>query len=404
MSIGTESSVRLRQSHPVKTFAKRGFAVLLVLLIVWLALEIFLRVAFDILPPGVRGAIQNVQRYPWSDERIVPFLPLTANGEWGVYAPVGLKDFPINAIDARYTVSTISIWDGHIAGFRSAPARYPLDVLVFGDSFSFCSTSFEDCWVQRLSALGKWNVFNAGIVGTGPLGQYKLMQGIAPPTKPSVIIWQWFPNDVPDDYNLARIRGDVGELAGPPSPDPEPHPTGIARISAIAALVERVLNPIIKHSPYKHFQQLSIDGRMMLLPTNEYPSPYSLQYKSTRYGLERNLDAYAEGEQLAHDMNALMVHVFIPTKEEVFAESLKSILGQKYLDELSAARLDLLSQCNKRGWRCIDALPALRAAYQAGDTVYYGYESHLDSGGNRVLAELVYNYLVDNKLLAPKGN
>src|SRR5690348_8243120 len=130
MSIGTEATVQLRQGHPVKTFVKRALAVLLVLLIIWLALEIFMRVAFDSLPPGVRGAIQNVQRYPWSDERIVPFLPITANSDWGVVAPVGLKDFPINAIDAKYTVSTISIWDGHPAGFRSVPPKYPLDALV----------------------------------------------------------------------------------------------------------------------------------------------------------------------------------------------------------------------------------------------------------------------------------
>jgi hypothetical protein len=96
--------------------------------------------------------------------------------------------------------------------------------------------------------------------------------------------------------------------------------------------------------------------------------------------------------------------VFIPTKEEVFADSLKGILGQKYLDQLSEARLKLLAECQAQGWHCIDPLPALRAAYQAGDTVYYAYESHLDSGGNRVLAEVVYKYLVDNKLLAPKGN
>ncbi|SRR5260221_2473906 len=404
MQVETVPTARSVAGHPIKALAKRGLIALLAILITWLGLEVFLRVAFDWLPPGVRGIIQNVQRYPWSDERIIPFLPLTGNKDWGDYAPVGLHDFPINAIDAHYTVSTISIWDGHIAGFRSAPARYPLDMLVIGDSFSFCSTSFEDCWVQRLANLGKWNVFNAGIVGTGPMGQLTLMQGIAPPTKPATIVWQWFANDVPDDYNLARLRGTIGELVTPPSPDPEPHPTGLGRISAIAALVERVFNPPVKTSPYKHFQQLPVDGRTLLLPTNEYPSPYSLQYDSTRFGLKQNIESYVAGEQVAHDMGATMIHVFIPTKEEVFANSLKGILGQKYLDDLSKARLTLLAECKSRGWHCIDALPALRAAYQAGDTVYYGFESHLDAGGNRVLADVVYKYLVDNGLLTPKGS
>ena len=44
-------------------------------------------------------------------------------------------------------------------------------------------------------------------------------------------------------------------------------------------------------------------------------------------------------------------------------------------------------------------LPAFKEAIKNGQTVYYGFDSHLDPSGNRVVAQLVHDYIADHNLL-----
>ncbi len=394
----------------IQKFALRSVLVVAGVLVAWLAVELILRLTFDRLPPGIQGAIQSVEMWPWSgpDDTILPRTPFTIDRDFQSRLPVGLKNFPIHWSDAQFTFNTISLWknpDGteHRAGLRTNPPQWPVDVMTYGDSFTFCWTKFEECWVQRLADDQGWHVVNAGNPGTGTTGQLNLLKETAKPIRPALVIWQWYPNDEPDDYDLAKIRGEVEEMPNAPYPDADLQPEGLPRYSALAAILKARFDPPVKKSPYKHFQNMTLNGRLMSIRTNEYANPYALEYPRNAFGIARNLTAQVEGERfLRESVGAKLLIVFIPTKEEAYAEVLIGTLGKDYLDKIGEGRRKLVAQCQQNGWNCLDMTSIFQEAVRNGKSVYYGFDSHLDPVGNQILAQAVEDFIAAKKLLAPR--
>ncbi|MDW8299529.1 MAG: hypothetical protein RML95_09340 [Anaerolineae bacterium] len=382
---------------------RRLALILFGVLLAWLLIEILLRVGFESLPPSVQAQLQGVRRVPWSDERIVPAFPFILDRTIQVRLPVGLQDYPVRWSDARFQVDTVSVWDGHGVGFRSAPPRYPLDVMTFGDSFTFCWTRYDDCWVTQLAKRGG-NWFNAAVPGTGTAGQFALMQQIVPPTRPRLVIWTWFPNDLKDVYDLDLLQGKTEPLETPPPLNPDLEPVGLGQFSAVAHLIYVALTPPVVLTPYKHYQTVFIKNRPLLVRTTEYPHADSLAWSANRYGLARTLEIFDQARRfLREEVGAELLIVLLPTKEEAYGRALSPILGDKYIESIGEGRRTIIAHLAANSYHYLDALPALRAAVERGETVFYSFDSHLDASGNRVLAELVAEYLERESLL-PKRN
>ena len=112
-----------------------------------------------------------------------------------------------------------------------------------------------------------------------------------------------------------------------------------------------------------------------------------------------------EGVDLVEaELGAPVVIVMIPYKELVYEEQIGDALPTDYLDQMRVNRAAMRAECEARGWYCIDALPALKAAAaETDDLVYYAGDFHLAPYGNVVLAEVVRDYLVAEGLLAARG-
>lgn len=390
------------QTHSPSRVFRRTLIVVISILIAWLGVEIFMRVGFDLLPARVQGDIQAVQRVPWSEERIILEFAFLGDRDFQARLPVGINNLNVRWSDARFTVFTRSIWEDHRAGFRSDAPVYPLDVMTFGDSYAFCWTAFAECWAELLKAYG-WNIFNAGNPGTGTSGQWNLMREIVPPTKPKVVVWLWYANDLKDDHDLAVIRGETPKLQTPPEPDPPLAPEGLGKISALAHLIRLATTPRTPSTPYQHYQGVTINERPFFVATNEYPHRDSLAWEANQYGLARNKQAQAEAARFLAEQGIQLVIAFVPTKEETYAPALEGLLGKDYLDAIGEGRRELLDQCHENNWHCIDLLPALQDAARRGESVYYGYDSHLDASGNKVLANVIGTYLQENRLVGKEN-
>lgn len=386
------SKLRSILSGFILTFFSLAFSILMI--------EIFVRVGFDFLPPSMQGDIQHVRRVPWNEERLVQPFPFVIDNRFQARLDPGIKDYPIHWRDAKFTFSTGTVWDGHVVGLRTDGPQWPLQVLAFGDSFTFCWTEVNDCWVQRLQNDYGWNSVNAGLAGTGSTGQMALIEDIGPALQPELVIWQWYPNDLSDDYVLANIQGKTGTLEGAPGPDAIPDAKGLAQYSAVYTLLKKWLDPPKSSNSYKHYVTREVNGRDMLVTTNEYPSGFSMTYPLTQYGWERNVEAHEAGASfIQQEIGAEMLLVLLPTKEEAYAEYLIDELGEAYIDEIGESRRILMALCKEKDWRCIDMLPVFQEAIRNGETIYYALDFHLDASGNRLLAETLHDYIVENGLL-----
>ncbi len=384
-------------SSLVKNVLKRLAAVLFGLLIAWLMLEVFLRVGFDFVPRGAQGVIQHVRRVPWSDEHIIPVFPWETSREYQARIPPNLKDYPVHWGDARFTFDTISLWDG-TEGFRTNPPQWPVDVVAVGDSFTFCWTDFEDCWVEQLGTQFGWSVMNLGVPGTGSLSHRMVAGTYAVPLEPKVVVWQWYGNDYKDDYDHARIRGEVELLGGPPPlSDAVPDYGKFAEYSAVYRLLRDWLDRTDENTADKEVVT-TINGREVLF--NKRLGSHDLRYEMVQYGWDRTRTSIEETQAIVDDIGAELVIVLIPTKEEVYARWSEALLGKDLIDYLVRGRTEMLALCAEENWRCLDVTDAFVEAVNQGQTVYNGFDFHLDATGNQILARLLGEYLIEQGILA----
>lgn len=364
-----------------------------------LLIEIFVRAFFDVLPVEIQSDIQAIQRAPWESERLIPVLPFTLDLNIQAYIAPNYTDYPVRWGDAYFTFTTRGV-DWHRAGLRSPEPIWAIDALIIGDSFSFCWVEETDCWAWKLQTDYGWHIINAGQPGTGTGAQLNMMREIAEPYAPKLIIWQMYSNDSQDDYDLARMNEQVSELQTPPPVLPPRELTGLEKYSVVAHLINNILNPR-PAPPVIHTQKVRVDGRTVMIPSGTYPPADNRLYESVRYGWEQNIAHYTQGHEYAQSIGAEILIVLIPTKEEAYRAKLTElgVYDDAYWSQVGDSRARLLALCAENNWHCVDMLPIFEAAIADGETVYWGYDFHLDVSGNALVAEAVDAYIRENGLL-----
>ena len=385
-----------------------------VIFIVFVFLETVLRLSFNLFPVHIRAELHQVRLVPWMSRPIVsnvakaiydyPYnaIPYRPDGIIQISVLPELQDHAVYWGDAHFRVNTVRIWDNHLAGFRSAPARYPLDVMTFGDGFTFCWTEYADCWVTQLAErYGNW--FNAATPGTGTAGQFALMQQIVPPTKPRLVIWTWYADDLRDSYRYDIIKIGAAPFAYYlPLINPSTKPLNASAMFMTVRLVELALG--LNHDPNRvNYEVARVNNHNTRVAAPERPHPAALSWGANRYGLYRAQEMFDQARRfLREQVGAELLIVLIPTKEEVYGDSLRARFGAAYVDAAGEARRALIEYLEANGFKFVDALPALQAAAQKGEVPYYSMSEYLNANGNKVLAQAVAEHLDREQLLAAR--
>ena len=385
-----------------------------VIFIVFVFLETVLRLSFNLFPVHIRAELHQVRLVPWMSRPIVsnvakaiydyPYnaIPYSPDGIIQIRVLPELQDHEVYWGDAHFRVNTVRIWDTHFAGFRSAPARYPLDVMTFGDGFTFCWTEYADCWVTQLAErYGNW--FNAATPGTGTAGQFALMQQIVPPTKPRLVIWTWYADDLRDSYRYDIIKTGAAPFAYYlPLINPSTKPLNASAMFMTVRLVELALG--LNHDPNRvNYEVARVNNHNTRVATPERPHPAALSWGANRYGLYRAQEMFDQARRfLREQVGAELLIVLIPTKEEVYGDALRARFGAAYVEAAGEARRALVEYLEANGFKFVDALPALQAAAQKGEVPYYSMSEFLNASGNKVLAQAVAEQLDREQLLAAR--
>lgn len=366
---------------------KRLGMMLFGIMIAWIMVEVFLRVGYDALPRDAQSILQHVRRVPWDEEKLVPPFPYILSREHQAMVAPGHKNYPVHWGDAKFTFDTISLWDMPV-GFRTREPQWPVQIVALGDSFTFCWTDFDDCWVERLHDDYGYSVMNLGIPGTGTLAHQSLIEPYVKPLEPKVIIWQWYGNDFKDDYDLDKMRGDAQPLPEPPQPETPPDYGTFAEYSTVYRLIRdwwyKQDHPVDDHGFVT-----TVNGRQVFFTDELGANDFG--YASVEHGWQRGIATLLEVQQLAQEeLDAEIVILIIPTKEEIYAPE---ELDDDFLRKMSEGRLRLRSICEENHWHCVDMFDTFQEAVKSGKTVYHAFDFHLDASGNQLVAEALAQYL-----------
>lgn len=375
------------------------------LLLTGLFLEILLRLAVPVLPDNMQ---QTARRVLTGRPYVEGYNPswLDDRDHFRIMQP-GLDNVvQYGTPSVAFHVSTINLWDGRI-GFRTRPIDYFVDAVVVGDSFAFCFTEIEDCWVTILERSTGMGMVNLGQPVTGSMSRRRILGTYAAPLTPPLVIWEFFGNDFNDDYGLAVLRGELDQLPDPPEIPPPPTPVPappllnwLQRSSVLYAQIEVALTgrwggmgeiDLIYHDPHhvRYRDGVLEFGRYIDRMTADMRRP------SNQAGFAITRQALLESQALVETWDGRLVIVLIPMRELVYAHLTAPILGEEGMRAFGGSHQAMLDLCAELQLTCLDTLPLLRAHAENGAHLYYTDDPHLNPYGNAVLAELVEAWLSD---------
>jgi hypothetical protein len=390
---------------------------LALLLLFWLIatpllLELVVRVAVPSLPPALQLAAERVQKGESLDINRIGLMTMDIdhnfmmrpNIENALYGP---KQSVV------FHVSTIQILDSRM-GFRTEPVQQgdQVDVAVVGDSFSFCFTEYNNCWVSQFRESTSLNVMNLAQGSTGSMSHWRFIETFGQAFKPPLVIWQWFGNDFNEDYQLSVTRGEMQSIQyGPQVPETSEHDSPVAqwlRQNSVAFVV--IETALFGESAYiSDFERFYFTPEYSTAINSSVNSPtleFGQRYEQIAMdmtdprnstGVPMTRDALQHARQMVEAWGGQFVVFLIPVREEVYSSITKPQMGDEKLALFRENRETMRRLCDELELTCYDLLPDLKAEAERsagqGELLYYADDMHLNPRGNAVVAELIEDWL-----------
>jgi len=368
-----------------------------------LLVEGAVRLAVPLLPAPLQVAAQRV--YLGESQEINRVGLMTRDIDHNFMMKTGISNALYGPGEGvAFHVSTIQI-QGSRMGFRSDPFTLGdrVDVAVVGDSFSFCFTEFEDCWVTRFARSTGLATMNLAQGSTGSVSHWRFIETFGQTFMPPLVIWQFFVNDFNEDYQLAVLREEI-------KPFPE---------TVVPGVTDRT-GPIVRwlrgHSVAWVVLETALFGEDAYISDFEryhFTRPYSVEYNGhtlnfgQRYeqiasniddprvasGIPMTRGALEQAQKTIAGWNGKLAVFLIPTREEVYRALTAPIMGEGAVNLLGAPRRKMLELCEDLDLTCLDLLPILQAYAAQGEHLYYTDDMHLNPRGNEVVAKEVEAWL-----------
>lgn len=381
---------------PLRTWGSRLAAMAIGLLMAWLLVEVLLRVLFFSLPPRLQLVLDEVKITPFSDTRLMPDPIWQPDIDFLTIArPVeGYEQY--GSADVHFRVDTESLW-GLRGAFRTRQAlvdRY-VDGVAVGDSFTFCFTDEDACWVQRLSAQTERNLINLGVVSTGSVSHLRVLETFGAPLRPPLVLWQWYGNDANEDYGLALMRNETPPLSADQG-SPPPSPTWWDENSAVYVVLKLLLGEEEAFEGSLQFldPEVAVQGDVRLGFGRPYLwGAFDLSLPGNAYGWARSQEALRDADRLVQGWGGSLVVLLMPTKEQVYRDMAEPLVGAEHMALLDRNYAAMQDFCAEARLTCIDLLPIFQAHARAGEQLYYTTDIHLNPRGNAVLADALAEWL-----------
>jgi len=395
-------------SARIRGVVARLAAALLGLLFALLIVEVAVRLLFTSLPMNLQIALRDVRLSPFTDQRLeTPPLWEADKDYQTIVRPGAVDSLQAGSHSVTFHVSSYAWWGGRV-GFRSPqPTDGVVDAVALGDSFTFCFTEVNPCWVTLLRQSTGLNLLNLGQPVTGSVSHARLYYDfVAKPDlklkQPRLVLWQFYGNDYNDDYGLAALGGTA---KSPPAPAAQVRPLPQAALAVWLrenSAIYLILSTLVRGKdagvdkfvdPY-HVQRDKLDlwfGQSYIRDAFDMSQPRNVEGEGLTH------DAILQTRDTVEKNGGKFVILMIPTKEEVYRPLTEPLMGKATVDAIAAPRLRLLDFCKEQKLTCFDLLPELQA--HADEQLYYPNDQHLNVAGNQVAAGAIGDFLKAQGLL-----
>ena len=315
-------------------------------------------------------------------------------------------------------------WDVTVAtneqGWRDSGDPTPsagTTLLGLGDSFAFgWGVELEESLLflveKRLSRVRATRFVKAGVPGTGPSDQWKLLPALWERYRPSIVVLVFF---VGNDFTDVQMGGSSqfevrdGYLRRRPLPD-QPY-SWLQDVSWAMARYSRLLQWLRAAQSNWARSESNSAASPNSLPTEwdawrrEFTQVHLQSYpERTERAVHLTLDYLGRLSDFCRARSTVFALVVVPRSYQVYPEEfveLKSAL------ELTDGELDLdRPQRILREWAqqrevlILDLLPWFRRSVgvEPNKHLFYYPDAHLNPAGHRVAAEALYSFLTETKL------
>jgi lysophospholipase L1-like esterase len=298
----------------------------------------------------------------------------------GVRVPYGEPEFSITVTHDRH-------------GFRSKPVepeRVPgrTRVLVLGDSFAYgVGVEDDQTFSARLEALEPaLEVINGGVNGYGTAQELLMLRDEGQRFRPDIVITAFFWNDLGNNNrkDVARFTLDRGQLR---YPEPAPARTAEQSAEEEAAVAQAEERRAWLRWSYT-YRFASDRGKLLAfwlkdlvgIPLEESDFTSAAE-REQAWQLEGAL--LAEMQRVTRESGARLLLLVIPEQSQVQPDV--QVTGLDPEEYQVQERLREIA--GREQIPMLDALPALRAAYESrGEPLYYLRDRHLRANGHEIVA------------------
>lgn len=338
------------------------------------ATELVLRLAPGLLSEEAR------LRLSWQEQKLSHAARTRPDSAIGfLYVPGGHDQ--VRQGDVRFSYTTDR------DGFRNAESSPDqAQIVAVGDSWTF-GFGVDDsvAWPRLLAdSLRPMRVRNLGLIGSGPEQYTRILERFGLPLHPAVILYGVFPgNDLDDQEAFERWMRDgrPGNFAEWRTYGPSGRPPPLWQRSYLGVAIEEGWK--YRHERFAGSTIRLPDGSPLQL------APARLQPKAERShrgdpAFDGVLAAVARARALATQAGARLVVLVFPTKEEVYLP-----LRGETAPALTSRWVPALREL---GVECLDLTDTMRA-HAGGAPLYFEVDGHVNTVGNRVIAQALQGYL-----------
>lgn len=276
-------------------------------------------------------------------------------------------------------------------GFRN-PSPWPehAEIVIVGDSMAYgYGVASQESWPRLLDdALPVSRVITLGLPGTVPQQYTRYFEKFGARLRPRLLIYMVFPgNDIKgtvefDRWIAAGAPGSFDHWRYFEGHVPVRGQSVLDRSALVMSL--RSLTKALRNSSSWKFIELTGGGRLRLAP-QLYRQSIAMNRPGTP-GFEAVVKATREAREIAHALGSQFVVVLAPTKETVYLPLLR-----EPFPGLTEPLGSVLT--NDEGMAVIDLSEPLRKRAARGEQLFFEVDGHPNALGNRVIAEVVIQYL-----------